>query len=108
MGILKNKFSENYFRVPNKIFDYELSSGAFQLYCYLLQKGNEDKGFIITQKGKLIIINQEIKMKLNIKSSHTLAKYWAELLDKNLITRTRIVNEKNQVIGGFNYVVKEL
>ena len=98
---LKIKIYENCFQVSNKIFDYELSSGAFQLYCYLLPKGNEDKDFIITQKGKLIIMNQEIKMKLNIKSSHTLNKYWVELLDKNLITR-------NQVIGGDIYVIKEL
>lgn len=95
MGILKNKFSENYFKVPNKIFDYELSSGAFQLYCYLLFDNKQ-------------INNEKIKKQLNINSNHTLAKYWNELLDKNLITRTRIVNEKNQVIGGFNYVVKEL
>lgn len=95
MGILKNKFSENYFKVPNKIFDYELSAGAFQLYCYLLFDNKQ-------------IINEKIKKQLNIKDNSTIAKYWTELLDKNLITRTRIVNEKKQVIGGFNYVVKEL
>lgn len=98
----------NFFRVSNKIFDYELSAGAFKLYCYLLQKGNEDKGFIITQKGKLIIINQEIKMKLNIKSSHTLNKYWNELLNKKIITTTRTVNKNNELVYGSFYVINEV
>ena len=97
MGILKNKFCENYFKVPNKIFDYELSSGAFQLYCYLLSKPDNWQ-----------IINADIKFKLNINSNHTLAKYWAELLDKKLISRERNKNENNQISGGYDYEILEL
>ena len=97
MGILKNKFCENYFKVPNKIFDYELSAGAFQLYCYLLAKPDNWQ-----------IINADIKLKLNINSNHTLAKYWAELLDKKLISRERNKNENNQISGGYDYEILEL
>lgn len=97
MGILKNKFCENYFKVPNKIFDYELSAGAFQLYCYLLSKPDNWQ-----------IINADIKLKLNINSNHTLAKYWSELLNKKLINRQRNKNENNQVSGGYDYEILEL
>jgi predicted transcriptional regulator len=92
---LKIKIYENCFRVSNNIFDYKLSAGAFQLYCYLLFDNKQ-------------ISNEKIKKQLNIKNNSTIAKYWTELLDKKLITRTRIINEKNQVIGGFNYIIKEL
>lgn len=97
MGILKNKFCENYFRVPNKIFDYALTAGAFQLYCYLLSKPDNWQ-----------IINADIKLKLNINSNHTLAKYWSELLDKKFINRQRNKNENNQISGGFDYEILEL
>lgn len=97
MGILKNKFCENYFKVPNKIFDYGLTAGAFQLYSYLLSKPDNWQ-----------IINADIKFKLNINSNHTLAKYWSELLDKKLINRQRNKNENNQVIGGYDYEILEL
>jgi hypothetical protein len=97
MGILKNKFCENYFKVPNKIFDYELTPTAGWLYCYLISKPNNWK-----------IFNADIKKKLFIRDNQTLAKYWNELLDKKLIARIKTKNENNQFSGGYDYEILNL
>jgi predicted transcriptional regulator len=97
MSILKNDLVDNYFKVSNYIFKYKLSSGAFQLYSYLVSRPSNWK-----------IINQDIKSTLDIGSDHTLSKYWKELIDKGVLERERIKDEQGKCKGGFNYIVVNL
>jgi hypothetical protein len=90
MSILKNDLVDNYFKVSNYIFKYKLSAGSFQLYSYLL--------YFFNKYGYAICVsNYILKEELNIKSNHTIAKYWKELIDKKLVIR-------NKTKTGFIYI----
>lgn len=97
MTILKNKLVKKFASIPNSIVvDMSISAGALRVYLYLASKPEEWE-----------VINSDIQNKLDIKQAQTIANYWKELIASGWITRRRILNDKNQYSGGFNYELND-
>lgn len=81
-----------YTNIPNEILNIGLSSGAIHLALYMYSNSE-----------KWEYHNHSVCKKLNI-SERTLSKYWKELMDNNVISRTRkCIN--GFANGGFNYEI---
>jgi len=78
MSIIRNSIKDNFTQIPNHILDADISSGAFRVLVYLYSKPNN-----------WYVRNKDIMNRLNIGKQDTVAKYWKELLEANLIDRTK-------------------
>lgn len=105
MSILKNDLVDNYFKVSNYIFKYKLNAGAFQLYSYLVFLFYNYQ-CTIKSDNNFYISNDRLKKELNIKSNHTIAKYWKELADKKLVIRNKSKTGFIYIFLGDNYEPK--
>ena len=81
-----NKLKKNYFKVPNKIVDSQLSPVAIALYVYLA-KLPEDFN------PSVGVMSKNLKI-----SKTTVVKYMKELKDRNIV---RVIQE-----GGENVITK--
>ncbi len=70
-----NKLKKNYFKIPNKIFEVNLSATAIAMYCYLA-KNREDFNPSVSTIAK--------SLKL---SKTTTIKYLKELQNRNIINQ---------------------
>lgn len=97
MAIIKNKLVRKFSTIPNAIItDLNVSSGALRVYLYLISKPD---GWGV--------INGVIQAQLDIKQAQTIANYWKELINAGWINRTRILNDKKQYSGGYDYQLNE-
>jgi len=96
MAVLKNKLKQDFTIVANQaIEDQRLTPIEFRLYCYLCSRPeNWD------------INNTDIQNKLNIKTRHTLAKYWKKLISLGLISRQKAKGQQG-MFGGFDYIIHD-
>lgn len=93
MSILKNELEESYTRVPNSLIkDTTLSNGAFRVMCLLFSKPNNWNVF-----------NKSIMNDLGIKKVDTLSAYWQECINRGWLSRDKINDSKDGVIGSYNY-----
>lgn len=78
--------------IPNSVLNLDLSSGAIHLVLYMY-----------SNSSKWEYHNHAVCKKLKI-SERTLTRLWKELLDKNVISRTRKTID-GRVVGGFEYEI---
>ena len=90
----QRKFLENYFMLPNEIFNLKLCSGVIAVYAYLLYCENR-KTFSCYPSHKTI--GKAIGM-----SRNTVKKYVDSLIDKRLITAepTSVITQKGEKRNG--------
>lgn len=90
----QRKFFENYFMLPNEIFNLKLCSGEIAVYAYLLYCENR-KTFTCYPSHKTI--GKAIGMGRN-----TVKKYVDGLIDKRLITAepTTVITQKGEKRNG--------
>lgn len=90
----QRKFLENYFMLPNEIFNLKLCSGEIAVYAYLLYCENR-KTFSCYPSHKTI--GKAIGM-----SRNTVKKYVDSLIEKRLITAnpTSVITQKGEKRNG--------
>lgn len=97
MSVIRNKLTKKFTTIPNQIItDHSLSSGALRVYLYLLSKPDGWK-----------VVNTDIQKQLNIKQAQTLANFWKELIKLGWISRHRVRDKDNKIIGGYDYELNE-
>jgi hypothetical protein len=87
--MIENKYN-GFTQIPNIIFSIDLSHGAFKLCCYMYSRPKDWQYY-----------NKAVSKELAI-SERSLASYWKELIENNIIHRERKVVD-NFVNGGFVY-----
>lgn len=91
MSVTKNILKRDFSQIPNELItDKNISHGAFRVMVYLLSKPDGWQ-----------VYNNDIKKKLKISKSHTIAKYWKELEESGWISRTKTSK------GAFDYILNE-
>ena len=99
----QRKFFENYFMLPNEIFNLKLCSGEIAVYAYLLYCENR-KTFTCYPSHKTI--GKAIGM-----SRNTVKKYVDGLIDKRLITAeptTVITQNGEKRNGNLRYTIRPI
>ena len=95
--VLRNKLVNNFSIIPNGLIeDNNISAGAFRVFAYL-----------VSRPDNWNVFNKQIMGALNIKKQDTLSKYWKELIREGWISRTKITNSSDGVIGAFTYKLNE-
>jgi len=97
MNLIKNRLKRDFSQIPNGIItDLRLSSNALRMYLYLISKPDN-----------WIVNNSDIKKSLNIRSDHTIAKYWKELFVTGWIYRVQIRDSFTGKFIGYEYHLNE-
>lgn len=99
----QRKFLENYFMLPNEIFNLKLCSGEISVYAYLLYCENR-KTFTCFPSHKTI--GKAIGM-----SRNTVKKYVDSLIEKQLITAeptTVITQNGEKHNGNLRYTIRPI
>ena len=99
----QRKFFENYFMLPNEIFNLKLCSGEIAVYAYLLYCENR-KTFSCYPSHKTI--GKAIGM-----SRNTVKKYVDSLIEKHLITTepTSVITQKGEKHNGnLRYTIRPI
>jgi len=92
MAIFRNNLNSNFTQIPNQaITDMRLSAIEFRLYCYLFSK-----------PGTWEINNNDIMIRLGIKTEQSLANYWKHLTKLKLVHRAKSEQIKGR-FAGFDY-----
>jgi hypothetical protein len=95
MSCVHHQFTVRYASVPHEaIADKNISHGAFRVLLYIFSRPDGWK-----------IYNNDIKKVIGIGKSHTLSKYWQELLSAGWISRKKIRNTTGKITGGYNYIL---
>lgn len=97
MSIIKNRLSRNFTTLPNAIITEKISANAFRIYCYLISKPD---GWTV--------LNNDIKLQLDIKHDRSIAKCWKELITTGWVTRQKMVNDEGKFSGGYDYQLNEI
>lgn len=94
MSVVRNPLKNNYSLISNEaIEDERLSDSIFRMYCY-----------ICSRPDNWTINNADIKKRLKIKTDHTIARYWKELVRLNLIKRVPVKDSRNR-FKGYDYEI---
>ena len=99
----QRKFFENYFMLPNEIFNLKLCSGEIAVYAYLLYCENR-KTFTCYPSHKTI--GKAIGM-----SRNTAKKYVDSLIEKRLITAepTSVITQNGEKLNGnLRYTIRPI
>jgi len=95
MSALHRHFTVRYSSVPTgAVADKNISHGAFRVLIYIFSRPDGWK-----------IYNNDIKKVIGIGKSHTLSKYWQELLNAGWISRKKIRNASGSITGGYDYIL---